>query len=140
LDRNKEDLEYWHLDTHLTSFGATRCPGSKRKPSIPQGRIEVSEGAPMPYMYILLCNDGTFYTGSTWDLEKRLSEHNAGEGANYTSKRLPVKLIYFEEYSRIEDAFHREKQIQNWSHSKKEALIAGDFEKLMRKSKKDFRK
>jgi putative endonuclease len=91
-------------------------------------------------MYILLCNDGTFYTGSTWDLEKRLSEHNAGEGANYTSKRLPVKLIYFEEYSRIEDAFHREKQIQNWSHSKKEALIAGDFEKLMRKSKKDFRK
>ncbi|NPV00894.1 MAG: GIY-YIG nuclease family protein [Brevinematales bacterium] len=94
----------------------------------------------MPYMYILQCNDGAFYTGSTWNLEKRLSEHNAGEGANYTLKRLPVKLVYFEDYTRIEDAFHREKQVQNWSHTKKEAMIDGDLEKLIPKAKKDFKK
>ncbi len=84
----------------------------------------------MPYMYILECSDGTYYTGSTWDLEKRLDEHNSGaseppsgRGANYTRKRLPVKIVYFEQFERIESAFKREKQIQNWSHVKKKALI-----------------
>jgi putative endonuclease len=84
----------------------------------------------MPYMYILECSDGTFYTGSTWHLSQRLDEHNAGMGANYTSKRLPVKMIYFEEFSRIDDAFKREKQVQNWSHIKKKALIDGAFDKI----------
>ncbi|NPV00509.1 MAG: GIY-YIG nuclease family protein [Brevinematales bacterium] len=84
----------------------------------------------MPYMYILQCSDGTYYTGSTWNLEKRLSEHQSGEGANYTSKRLPVSLIYYEEYTRIEDAFNREKQVQGWGHAKKDALMDGD-EKLL---------
>ena len=50
------------------------------------------------YMYILECSDGSFYTGSTKDIDKRMLEHEAGEGSNYTSKRLPVKLIYFEEF------------------------------------------
>ncbi|OHD55356.1 MAG: hypothetical protein A2Y33_04040 [Spirochaetes bacterium GWF1_51_8] len=80
----------------------------------------------MPYMYILKCSDGSYYTGSTWDLERRLEEHRAGEGANYTSKHLPVSLVYYEEYDRIEDAFFREKQVQGWSHSKKDALMHGD--------------
>jgi len=83
-------------------------------------------------MYILECSDGTYYTGSTWNLEKRLSEHQAGAGANYTSKRLPVELIYYEEYSRIEDAFDREKQVQGWGHIKKKALMQGE-EKLLHK-------
>jgi len=94
----------------------------------------------MPYMYILFCSDGTFYTGSTWDMEKRLSEHNSGEGANYTKERRPLNLVYYKEYSRIEDAFHREKQVQNWSHAKKKALIDGDLEKLKQKAKKSFKK
>jgi putative endonuclease len=81
-------------------------------------------------MYILQCSDGTYYTGSTWDLEKRLKEHNAGEGANHTSKRIPVNLVYYEEFLRIEDAFNREKQVQGWSHAKKDALMEGD-EKLI---------
>ena len=74
-------------------------------------------------MYILLCSDGSYYTGSTNNLELRLVQHQAGEGANHTKKRLPVKLLYFEEFDRIDLAFYREKQIQGWSRSKKEALI-----------------
>lgn len=92
----------------------------------------------MPYMYILECSDGTFYTGSTRDLEKRLTEHSAGLGANYTSKRLPVKLVYYELYNRIEDAFHREKKVQNWSRKKKLALINQKTEDLPELSKKNF--
>ncbi|MDW8449579.1 MAG: GIY-YIG nuclease family protein [Anaerolineae bacterium] len=82
-------------------------------------------------MYILECADGSYYTGSTWDLERRLQEHQSGLGANHTAKRLPVKLVYYEYYDRIEDAFRREKQVQGWSRRKKQALIEANFEKLV---------
>ena len=82
------------------------------------------------YTYILLCADGSYYTGSTIDLEKRIEQHQIGEGANHTKKNLPVKLIYFEEFDRIDEAFYREKQIQGWSRKKKEALMRGDFDEL----------
>jgi N-carbamoylputrescine amidase len=77
------------------------------------------------YMYILCCSDGSYYTGSTSDLESRIEQHQLGLGANFTRKHLPVKLVYFEEFDRIDDAFYREKQIQGWSRKKKEALING---------------
>jgi putative endonuclease len=77
----------------------------------------------MGYMYILECADGSFYTGSTKNLEKRLWEHNNFLGANYTKKKHPIKLVYYEDHPRIDDAFYREKQVQGWSHSKKKALI-----------------
>lgn len=79
----------------------------------------------MPYMYILECADRSFYVGSTLDLERRISEHGAGEGAVYTAHRRPLRLVYCEEYARIDDAFMREKQVQNWSRSKRIALIEG---------------
>lgn len=82
------------------------------------------------YMYILLCANGTYYTGSTKDLDRRIEQHMLGLGANYTKKHTPVKLVYFEEFDRIDFAFEREKQIQNWSKSKKEALINRDMKKL----------
>ncbi|ERP30679.1 GIY-YIG nuclease family protein [Chitinivibrio alkaliphilus] len=82
------------------------------------------------YTYILECSDGSYYTGSTKDLHLRLAQHQAGEGANHTRKRLPVKLVYYEQYPRIDEAFHREKQIQGWSRKKKEALINGMTEEL----------
>ena len=82
------------------------------------------------YVYILKCANGKFYTGSTNDLEKRLAEHKMGEGANFTKKNLPVELVYTEEFSRIEDAFYREKQIQGWTRKKKIALIQSNFDKL----------
>ena len=76
------------------------------------------------YTYILLCSDDSYYTGSTKDLELRLMQHQNGEGANHTRKRLPVELVYYEAYDRIDTAYFREKQIQNWSRKKKEALIS----------------
>ncbi|MDB5247761.1 MAG: Excinuclease subunit domain protein [Segetibacter sp.] len=77
------------------------------------------------YMYILECVDGSYYTGSTNNLELRLAQHQNGEGANHTKKRLPLRLVYFEKFQRIDEAFYREKQVQGWSRKKKEALIAG---------------
>ncbi len=82
------------------------------------------------FMYILLYSDGSYYTGSTNNLELRLAQHQSGEGANHTQKRLPVQLLYFEEFDRIDEAFYREKQFQGWSRTKKEALITGQSEEL----------
>ncbi len=88
----------------------------------------------MPYLYILQCADNTYYTGSTvGSLEKRLYEHSNGIGADYTMKRLPVKLIYSEFFENVKEAFYREKQIQGWSHAKKNALIEGNFDLLVKK-------
>ena len=83
-------------------------------------------------MYILLCADGSYYTGSTNNLELRLQQHHCGEGANHTKKRLPVQLIYYEEFERVQDAFYREKQVQGWGRKKKEALIKAMSEELHR--------
>ncbi|MDO9512906.1 MAG: GIY-YIG nuclease family protein [Bacteroidales bacterium] len=82
------------------------------------------------YMYILLCSNGQYYTGSTNDLEIRLAEHQNGLGANFTRKHRPVELVYYEEFQRIDDAFYREKQVQGWGRKKKEALINGVTNKL----------
>jgi len=82
------------------------------------------------YMYILECNDGSFYTGSTKDLEYRLNQHKNREGAEYAKIHSPVKLVYYEPFDRIDEAFNREKQIQKWSRAKKIALIDGDIELL----------
>lgn len=82
------------------------------------------------FMYILKCSDGTYYTGSTTNIEVRLAQHQAGEGSNYTRKHLPVELVYFEEFQRIDEAFLREKQVQGWNRKKKEALINGTLDKL----------
>ena len=84
----------------------------------------------MAYIYILECADGSLYTGSTRHLEKRLQEHQQGEGARHTAKRLPVRLVYWEKWPHVGAAFEREKQIQGWSRKKKQALIAGEFERL----------
>jgi len=92
------------------------------------------------YMYILKCSDGSYYTGSTNDLERRLWQHQNGEGALYTKNRLPVELVYYEEYERIDYAFYREKQVKDWSRKKKEALIEGKLEELPKLAKKVWKK
>ena len=61
----------------------------------------------MAWMYILECSDGSYYVGSTRDLEGRLFQHQEGKGAKYTSRQLPVKLVYSEEYERFSDAYAR---------------------------------
>ena len=82
------------------------------------------------YTYILQCANGQYYVGSTTDLDKRLQEHQAGLGAKFTRAHLPVKLVYKEEYSSIEQAFARERQLHGWSRAKKEALIKGELSSL----------
>ena len=89
-------------------------------------------------MYILLCSNNKYYTGSTNNLERRLQEHNNGDGANFTKKHGPVELVYFEEYERVDLAFAREKQVQGWSRKKKEALIKCEQELLPELSKKNW--
>jgi putative endonuclease len=90
------------------------------------------------YLYILKCSDDSYYTGSTAYLEFRIAQHQNGEGSNYTKKRLPVELVFSEEFPRIDEAFCREKQVQGWSRAKKEALIKREFGLLpdLSKSKK----
>ena len=90
------------------------------------------------YVYILLCSDGSLYTGSTTNLENRLILHHKGKAANHTRKRLPVQLKYVEEFGSISQAFQREKQIQKWSRKKKNALIQSEFNQLKVFSKKSF--
>ncbi|MDO9153047.1 MAG: GIY-YIG nuclease family protein [Paludibacter sp.] len=88
------------------------------------------------WMYTLECADGSYYIrSSSSNLELRLHQHQNGEGANHTRKRLPVKLACFEEFQRTDDAFYREKQVQGWSRKKKEALINVNFDKLPELSK-----
>ena len=81
----------------------------------------------MAWTYIIECADGSFYVGSTVDLELRVSQHNLGEGASYTRprRRRPVRLVWAAELNRVDDAFAYEKQIQNWSRAKRIALIEG---------------
>ncbi|WP_307608530.1 GIY-YIG nuclease family protein [Pseudarthrobacter sp. W1I19] len=81
----------------------------------------------MPFAYMLQCADGSYYVGSTKNLDVRLAQHQIGDGAAYTRRRRPVKLVWFEEFSRVDQAFAREKQVQGWSRAKREALITGDY-------------
>ena len=74
-------------------------------------------------MYILRCGDGSYYVGSARNLDNRMQQHFLGKGSTYTSKRMPVELVYAEEYERIAEAYAREKQVQGWSRAKREALI-----------------
>ena len=86
----------------------------------------------MPWVYILECADGSYYTGSTTKLDTRVSQHNLGEGSAYTRprRRRPVTLLWSVEFARVDDAFEFEKQIQRWSRAKKRALMDGRYDDL----------
>lgn len=77
----------------------------------------------MNYTYIVKCNDGTFYTGWTNDLTRRMEAHNQGRGAKYTKARRPVTLIYYETFETKEEAMKREYAIKQLSRKEKEELI-----------------
>ena len=83
------------------------------------------------WTYILECADGSYYVGSTIDLDRRLWQHNHDpDGPVYTRHRRPVRVVWSAQYDSVEQAFWYEKQIQGWSRRKREALIRGDFELL----------
>jgi putative endonuclease len=82
-------------------------------------------------VYILLCADGSYYTGVTNDIERRIKEHETGINPRcYTYKRRPVELVYFEVFWTPKEAIEWEKRIKGWSRAKKEALIIGNWDKL----------
>ena len=91
-------------------------------------------------VYILQCNDGSYYVGVTNNLERRIWEHQTGFNETcYTFTRRPVVLKYFENTSDIKQAILREKQLKGWSRKKKEALFKEDWEELKRLSKSTLR-
>ncbi|GAA0669731.1 GIY-YIG nuclease family protein [Natronoarchaeum mannanilyticum] len=75
------------------------------------------------YVYVLECADGTFYTGYTTDVERRVAEHDAGEGAKYTRGRTPVELVYREQFDSQSAAMSREHELKQLSRDQKEQLV-----------------
>jgi putative endonuclease len=91
------------------------------------------------YVYILLCSDGTYYTGVTSKLEQRIFQHESGFYQEcYTFKRRPIELVFYFEFTDINFAIDKEKQIKKWSKAKKLALINGDYDALPNLAKKKF--
>jgi predicted GIY-YIG superfamily endonuclease len=80
------------------------------------------------YIYILKCNDGTYYIGHTDDLEKRIAEHQTGSYAGYTCQRLPIQLVFFESFASRVEALDAERKLKKWSKEKKEMLITKGWE------------
>ena len=89
----------------------------------------------MWFLYILECSNGSFYTGVTDNVEKRIAKHNSGKGAYYTKLRSPVRFLYQESHRSKTEALLREQQIKRWSKSKKLALIKSDKQLLIELSK-----
>lgn len=83
-------------------------------------------------VYILECSDGTYYTGITNDLDKRMRIHNSGKGARYTSRRIPVKCVYQQNGLTQRKARQEEIILKDWSKKKKIKLIEGVFERSSR--------
>jgi len=82
------------------------------------------------WVYILRCRDGSYYTGHTDDLDKRLWEHAEGLAADWTRRRRPMELVWCDWAGERYEALAFERRVKNWSRAKKEALIAGDWKKV----------
>jgi len=76
------------------------------------------------YVYLLECSDGTYYCGSSGDVQKRFEAHSKKRGAKYTRTRLPLKLIYVEELDSLRDAMRREREIKGMKRKQKELLVS----------------
>ena len=81
------------------------------------------------YMYVVECCDGTYYTGYTTDVKKRIAVHNSGKGAKYTRARLPVKLIYVEGFDSKEEAMSAEALLKRQKRPQKERFLSDNQEK-----------
>ncbi len=83
------------------------------------------------YVYILKCSDGSYYTGHTDFIEKRISEHREGRVAGYTASRQPITVVFVDTFNSRYEALAAERQIKGWSRKKKEALIQKNWKKLI---------
>ncbi|MFV5685802.1 GIY-YIG nuclease family protein [Flavobacterium sp. GB2R13] len=91
------------------------------------------------FVYILKCSNTSYYTGVTSTLTSRIFKHNTGFYPDcYTFNKRPLELVFYCEFTDINLAIETEKQIKKWSRAKKEALINGDFDKLVNLAKKKF--
>lgn len=88
------------------------------------------------YVYILKCNDDSFYTGHTDDLERRIFDHNHKKYDGYTSTRLPIELVYYEAFCTREEALVAEQKIKTWGRRKKKALIGNGWQGIINLRKK----
>jgi putative endonuclease len=75
------------------------------------------------YVYVLLCEDGSYYTGYAKDVDSRLKQHMIGVGARYTKLHRPKRIVYAEEFDTIKEAMKRERKIKRLSHDEKEKLL-----------------
>ncbi|WP_135305750.1 GIY-YIG nuclease family protein [Haloarcula amylovorans] len=82
--------------------------------------------SPGHYTYVLRCSDGSFYTGYTTDVERRVREHDDGDGAKYTRGRTPVELVHVERFESKSAAMSREYEIKQFSRARKERLVEGE--------------
>lgn len=83
---------------------------------------------PVHWVYVIECDDGSFYTGYTTDVERRVREHDRGEGAKYTRGRTPVELVHREQFESKSAAMSREYEIKQLSRTEKEQLVERDEE------------
>lgn len=90
------------------------------------------------YTYILKCADGSYYIGHTDCIEQRIAEHMDGKGGLYTAKRLPITLVFLQEFATRDEAYNVEHQIKKWTRKKKIALIAQNWENLKLLAKKKY--
>ena len=108
-----------------------------------RARLVLHDGAAniltMAWVYILLCGDGSFYVGSTRNLDLRMHQHATGKGSAYTAKRMPVELVWAHEFDNVAEAYAMEKKVQGWSKAKRRALVEGRFDDLPALSRKRFR-
>jgi putative endonuclease len=75
------------------------------------------------YFYFARCSDGSLYAGTCINVKERETKHNEGKGAKYTRSRLPVKIVYTEEFETLSEARKREALVKTWSKTEKEQLI-----------------
>ena len=87
------------------------------------------------WVYILRCADGSYYTGHTDNLDRRIAQHQSGEIEGYTSTRLPLTVMFTDEFVTREEALASERQIKGWSRKKKEAMMRGDWAEVSRLSR-----
>lgn len=116
-------VELWSEEPGVAS--SILAPSTLRR-FTPQGKLSsplrVNESMDC-FVYIAQCSDGTYYTGITWNLEKRISEHNQGIKTSIQPSRRPVQLVYSEWFNTRVGAAKREKEIKGWRREKKEKLI-----------------
>ena len=82
------------------------------------------------WTYLLRCADGSYYAGHTDDIDDRMAQHVTGALGGYTARRRPIELVWSDQFETRDEAFDAERKLKGWSRANKEALIAGDWDRI----------